>query len=464
MFDESSYEKAIDTYIQSSRQEFEDRLRALVETPTVSCEPDRKADVARGAQLAARMIQEMGGTAEVMQTAGHPIVIGQMGNHPGAPTLTVYNHIDVQPADAAEWEQKDPFKMTIDGDRYGGRGTTDDKGPALTVLMAARYAAQQGLPLNVRFLWELEEEIGSPSFDAFLKQHAGKIATDSVVVSDTVWISRDRPAIPYGLRGLLGMIVRLETGVKSTHSGTTGGVARNPIGELCDLIAQCYEARTGQVKIPGFYDAVRPLSKEELAGYAASGFDLARFQKVYGFKSIRTGEVEDALRRIMAQPTFEVHGLVGGYTGPGVKTIVPHTAEAKISMRLVPDMDGDQVFKLVSDYMKKLNPDVQIEHEATLPPWIGNPGGPYNQAAVRAVEQAFGKPPVFTREGGSIGAILSMENHLKCPVVFIGLSLPEHGYHEPNENYDWGQASGGMKLFALYLRELATMKAGVASK
>lgn len=456
MFDEEAYLSGLDGYVQHARKEFEDRLKALVEVPTVSMEPERKGDVRRGAELAARMIREFGGTATVFDTPGHPVVVGTLGHHDGAPTLTVYNHIDVQPADPGEW-QHPPFQFHVEGDRYDGRGTTDDKGPALTALFAARYAQLQGLPLNVRFLWELEEEIGSPNFDAFVAEHARELETDSILVSDTVWIARDRPAIPYGLRGLLGVIMRLETGEKSTHSGTTGGMARNPIGELAEVIARCYDARTGEVLIPGFYDPVRRPTETEVEDFVASGFDVGRFKDIYRFKSVRSDENRDAVLRLMARPTFEVHGVVGGYSGPGVKTIVPHKAEAKISMRLVPDMTDTDTFKLVSDFVMSVNPDVQVTQVQYLPPFLGERDSRYNQAAADAVEAGFGRRPVFTREGGSIGAVLSMHRHLKAPIVFIGMSLPEHGYHEPDENYDWGQAAGGMKTFAQYMLQLTKL-------
>jgi acetylornithine deacetylase/succinyl-diaminopimelate desuccinylase-like protein len=273
-----------------------------------------------------------------------------------------------------------------------------------------------------------------------------------------LWISPEKPSIPYGLRGLQGARLVLETGTKDVHSGTTGGVARNPIGELCQLVSQLYDAKTGKVKIPGFYKDVRKLSKEELKNFLASGFDVKRWIQVYGFKSVRTKNKAEILRRIWAEPTFEVHGIVGGYTGPGIKTIVPPRAEVKISMRLVPDQKPDKVFKLLKDYVKKLNPDVQVIRENALEPYYGEFTGPYAEAAVRAIQYGFGLKPAFIREGGSIGAVVTMKKHLKVPIVFIGLSLPEHGYHEPNENYDWRQASGGMKTFVRYFYEISQIK------
>ncbi|MCS6884054.1 MAG: M20/M25/M40 family metallo-hydrolase [Acidobacteriota bacterium] len=439
----------LDEYIESIRPQFEERLAAFVEIPTVSMDPEHRADIDRGADLAVELLKEIGVTAEKAPTDGYPCVVGELIQDRRYQTVTIYNHLDVQPADPAEWQQE-PFKFTKEGDRYGGRGTTDDKGPALTALYAVRYAVEQHIPLNFRFLWELEEEIGSPNFDSFLKSRAKTMKTNSVVISDTVWINRSQPAVPYGLRGLLTLTFTLETGTKDVHSGLTGGAARNPIGELCKLIDQCYDATTGRVKIPGFYEDVVPLKKEQLESFLASGFDLEHFCKAHGLKSLRSNDAATVIKAIMSRPTFEVHGITGGYVGAGVKTIVPYRAEAKISCRLVNDMKVDKTFKLIKKFVKAKNPDVQVIAHASSPPYLGQFEGKYADAAREAMRYAFGKTPAFTREGGTIGACTSMEKYLKVPLTFLGLSLPEHGYHAPNENYDWQQTCGGIKMFTRY--------------
>ncbi|MCS6805003.1 MAG: M20/M25/M40 family metallo-hydrolase [Blastocatellia bacterium] len=446
----------LNAYVQHVRSEFEEKLGQLVEIPTISMDPERKADIERGAELAAQYLTAIGATAEKVATPGNPVVFGQLIQDPRYPTVAIYNHLDVQPANEPEWRQE-PFHFFNKDGRYEGRGTTDDKGPALTALMAVRYAVDNGVPLNFKFIWELEEEIGSPHFEHFIKAKKSELKTDSVLVSDTIWISRNKPTIPYGLRGLMGFILRLETGRKDAHSGVTGGAARNPIGELCKLISECYDATTGRVKIPGFYDDVKKATSKEINNYIASGFRLSHFVKAHEFKSIRFNDTARVLRSIMAEPTFEVHGIVGGYTGPGVKTVIPPRAEAKISTRLVPYQNPKKIFKLVKEFIKSKNPDVIVEHEATLQPYLGQFEGPYAEAGRRAMQFAFGKDPAFTREGGSIGAIVTMEKYLKAPIVFLGLSLPEHGYHAPNENYDWGQASGGMKMFVKYFDEISKL-------
>jgi acetylornithine deacetylase/succinyl-diaminopimelate desuccinylase-like protein len=444
-------------YAASVRQEYESSLKKLVDLPSVSMEPDRKEDIRACAEMAMTLLKQHGATAEIVETRGYPVVIGEFHAGPGYPTVSVYNHLDVQPADASEWRTS-PFEMQIQGDVYRGRGTTDDKGPALAVLYAAAYAHNHGVKANIKFIWELEEEIGSPSFAQFLKDNKAKLATDSVVVSDTIWVSRERPAIPYGLRGLQACLLKLKTGVKDIHSGTTGGLARNPIGELADLIAKCYDAKSGEVKFPGFYDDALPVSKEELDNFVASGFTVEKFKADHELHSTRTNEASEGAARIWARPTFEVHGITGGYSGPGVKTIVPHQAEAKISMRLVPNQDPEKIIEALKKFIAANAPEVELVREGTLRPFRGEFSGPYAEAAKASMKAAFGVEPAFTREGGSIGAVVSMQETLGVPIIFMGLSLPEHGYHAINENFDWQQASGGMRLFVEYFERVADMK------
>jgi acetylornithine deacetylase/succinyl-diaminopimelate desuccinylase-like protein len=450
------------------RAPFEERLAALVEIPSISMDPERSADMGRCAKLGARLLAEIGARVDVIETGGYPMIVGRVTLDPSFPTVTVYNHLDVQPADAAEWRTP-PFVFTRgrDGTRYFARGATDDKGPALAALFGARLALQTDARVNVQFLWELEEEIGSPNFARGLTRAISgaadsgrpRFATDSVVVSDTIWTAAGRPSIPYGLRGLMGFTVSLDTGVKDVHSGTTGGAARNPVAEMAALISECVEARTGRVKIPGFYAGVRRLTATERKSFARAGFSARRFQVAHELKSIRPHTSDRAvMEAIMAQPTFEVHGIVGGYTGPGIKTIVPRRAEAKLSTRLVPDQDPATVFKLVKAFIRKRLPDARVLHQASLAPYLAPLGGPYNAAAAMAMRETFGREPAFTREGGSIGAVLTMQKMLKAPVNFLGLSLPEHGYHAINENFDWGQAKGGMEMFCRYFHHISATK------
>lgn len=449
-----SLNAALENYVPDCRARFEDLLGQMVEIPSISMDPARAGDIRRMATMAVDLLRGSGAEARIVETGGYPIVSGgwMTGSH--HPTVTVYNHMDVQPAQEAEWT-RDPFAFANENGVYRGRGATDDKGPALSALFGARLAVEQGVPINIRFLWELEEEIGSPHFAAGLKDREGIPRPDSVIVSDTIWIAKGRPAVPYGLRGLVGARLSLRTGSKDAHSGVTGGAARNPLAELMDVALACVNAKTGEVKIPGFYKDVIAPTKAEIASFLKSGFEVKRFKAAYGFHSLRTEAPAEVTRRIWAAPTFEVHGLTGGYHGPGVKTIVPGHGELKVSMRLVPNQTPETIFALLKAHVRKLNPNVRVESEGMLHPFKGSFDGPYVDCVRRAAKAGFGKEPAFIREGGSIGAVVTMQKMWKVPILFLGLSLPEHGYHAPNEYFDWGQASGGMKAFAHYFSELA---------
>jgi acetylornithine deacetylase/succinyl-diaminopimelate desuccinylase-like protein len=258
------------SFATNHRDEYEALLKRFVETPTVSVDPEHAEDIRAGLDLTVETLRNFGGKVDVYKASkGNPLVHGVFGTSKNAPTVTVYNHIDVQPASkkTEPWDTE-PFVMTKKGDSYFGRGTTDDKGPALAALFGARAAMEAGIPINIRFLWEFEEEIGSPNFEKIIAKAASSLRTDSVVVSDTVWVSRERPASSAGLRGLLGFLLTLETGTTDTHSGETGGASRNPIAELMRLVCDLYDPATGRIKIKGFYDDVIPPSKQELNDWA----------------------------------------------------------------------------------------------------------------------------------------------------------------------------------------------------
>ncbi|HEV8610580.1 MAG TPA: M20/M25/M40 family metallo-hydrolase [Thermoanaerobaculia bacterium] len=444
-------------FADREQDRYESLLTELVETPTVSSEPSHRGDIDAGVELARRILKDFGARVTVAKTKGNPVVHGIFpAPRRGAPAVTVYNHIDVQPAsrETEPWDT-DPFRLVRKDGRYYGRGATDDKGPALCALFGALAVREADVPIEIRFLWEFEEEIGSPNFEEGLRTLGREAATDSILVGDGLWLDSGHPASTSGLRGMQAFQFVLETGKAETHSGTTGGAARNPIGELMQLVSEIYDARTGRVKIPGFSDDVESPSRKELEEFRRSGFSVATFKKDFGFKSLRSKDALDVLKRIWALPTFEVHGVTGGYTGNGVKMIIPHRAEVKASCRLVPNQKPKKVARLVRDFVKRKNPDVTVIVGGSASPFRGETTGPYAEALKRAMRFAFGKPAAFIRGGGSIGAVVTMKRVLQCPIAFLDVSLPEHGYHAPNEHFDWRQASGGIAAYAKYFEELA---------
>ncbi|HEV7502369.1 MAG TPA: M20/M25/M40 family metallo-hydrolase [Vicinamibacteria bacterium] len=447
---------ALAQFAERSRAEYERALRQLVEIPTVSSDPSHGKDMARGAEAAAHLVRAAGGRARVIRTGGHPVVLGDFPARGGAPTVVLYNHLDVQPAarEAEGW-RTEPFRFVRRGDRYFGRGTTDDKGPAVAALFGVRAAREAGVPVGVRLLWEMEEEIGSPSLEPVLGRLATKVPPHSVVVSDAAWLDRRRPTSISGLRGFIGFRFVLDTAEGEAHSGDVGGAARNPLAELMQLVSQLHDARTGRVKVPGFYDDVTPLRAADREEFRRSGFSLAGYRRDNHLRLLRTSDPVEVLERIWARPTFEVHGLVGGYTGPGIKATVPGHAEVKVSCRLVPRQKPETIARLITKFVRAKNPDVVVHAEGAALPYEGSSVGPVADAVRSAISFAFGRTPAFVRDGGTIGALVSMGRILRCPVAFLNLSLPEHGYHAPNENFDWGQAAGGMAAFARYLEAVA---------
>jgi acetylornithine deacetylase/succinyl-diaminopimelate desuccinylase-like protein len=454
MLTASTSREDLTQFASSHRADFELWLAELVNIPSVSVDPAHTTDVRRCAETALARLEHIGARAELIETGGHPMVHARLTDEPNWPTVTVYNHLDVQPADGDDW-RTDPFRLTRHDDRYIGRGATDDKGPALTALLGALAAREANVPINIAFLWELEEEVGSDHFESAIAKHADQLKTDSIVVSDTVWVTRGKPSSPAGLRGMQPFRLTLTTATNDLHSGITGGVVRNPLTELMQVVASCVDGQTGRVLIPGFYDEVEQLTLQEEDAFLSSGFSVDTFRRDHHVTSLRETEPLEVMRRLWALPTCEVHGVVGGYTGPGVKAAIPARAEVKLSCRLVPNMTCAATLDRIRGFISERFPDVEVHAEPGLDPFKGRTTGPLPDAIRAAYRFAFNAEPVFTREGGSIGAVPTMERVLGAPVVFLGLSLPEHGYHAPNEFFDWEQAEGGIAAFAHFFAKLA---------
>lgn len=439
-------------FVADSEPWFRANLRTLVEQPTISPGMEDPAAILAGVEVAQRVLAETGARVEVVASGGTPALIAHFAHPQPKARVVIYNHFDVQPADASAWTQADPFRFEVqpDGEReflYLGRGTTDDKGPALCALRAAEWIARHELPVDLVCLWETEEEIGSPNFRDILDARKDLLTGDCVIVSDTIWPSAEHPAISSGLRGGLVATLSLRTAAKATHSGLTGGAARNPLRELASLAAAIEAADFWRA------DAEEP-SAAEVESYGRSGFDPDYFRRAHELEKLRSDDPLEMMLGLWARPTFEVHGLAGGYTGKGVKSIVPGEGELKVSFRIVPQQHPDKLFERLQAFVRERNPDVEVRALSSFVPYRGPIEGPVHEAIAHGMEQAFGKAPALVREGGSIGAVPMMAEALGVPIHFLPLSLPEHGYHAPNERFDWKQAKGGISAFVHAMAKL----------
>jgi acetylornithine deacetylase/succinyl-diaminopimelate desuccinylase-like protein len=445
-------------WAEGHRAFFEEHLRTLVELPTVSVDPTRGPETEACAEAALALVRHFGGTATLLRVGGKPYVHARFGD-PGRPSVLVYNHLDVQPADEPEWKGE-PFRMRIEGERYLGRGTTDDKGPALTCLLAIAHSVRRGSPTSFQLLWEFEEEVGSPHFAELMREHRPSLGdVRAVLVSDTLWVSAEQPSMDVGLRGFLGLLLKLRTADVDAHSGVVGGGAPNPLAGLARVLAACFDAKTGRILVPGVLDDVKPVSDAEMDLYVRSGFEVERFRSTYGFRRLLAETPRELLRRLWTQPTFEIHGISGGYQGPGIKSIVPASAEAKVSLRLVPGQSPARVIESVRRFVAEVDPMVEVVPLGSAPAFVTSVDAPECKAMDRAAERVLGKGLALTRGGGSIPAVAIMAEALRAPVLLMGLSLPEHGYHAPNEFFDWTQARRGVELYASWFEELERLPA-----
>lgn len=437
---------------------YEIDLARMVEIPSVSATPDSQPAIRDIANLAKSQLEAMGMVAEILETGGNPVVYGQHVSDPRYPTVLIYNHLDVQPADPTEWDN-DPFELRVDHatGTYYGRGTTDDKGPALAVMYAVRQAIQDGVPLNFKFVLETEEEIGSPHFADFVATHAEKLSADSVLVSDTMWISSEIPSVACGLRGLAALNVFVKTGDKPIHSGLAGGLAPDANRILNQLIASMFDDESDEFQIPGFYDDIIPVSPEEIDSFVASGFSIVDFKNHFGLYDLSHNEVREAVQAIMSRPSYTVHSMHGGPTG-GLKTVVANSAEANLSFRLVPGQDPDRIFDITERYIHSQYARAAVTKLALAAPLLIDHRSPYHEAISAAYYEAIQKKPAFVREGGSIGAVLALSNIITPNIILAGFSLPTDGYHEDNEKFTEAQALTAMRVVRGYFSKIAQIK------
>lgn len=454
--------QTIDHYLDQQRAKFEDDLCQLLRIPSVSADSKFKGEVRRAAEWVADQFRGLGLTTEIHQTAGHPIVYAEWLGAPGKPTALVYGHYDVQPPDPlGEWISP-PFEPTRrDGNLYA-RGATDDKGQMLThVKSAEAWLKSAGkLPINVKFLIEGEEEVGSAHLGEFIERHARRLACDCVVISDTCQFGPGQPAITYGLRGICYFELRLTGPKQDLHSGTFGGAVTNPANALTRIMAALVNDR-GQVQIPGFYADVTPLSPDEIAQFGALNFDEAGFRDQIGVTALSGEEGFTTLQRRWARPTYDINGLWSGYQGEGAKTVLPARAGAKFSFRLVPKQDPAKITASLRGMLERLcPPGIKLE----LIDFHGAPGivvpldSPFVAAARRAIEQGFGRAPVMIREGGSIPVVATFRDKLGVDTLLLGWGLDDDNTHSPNEKFCLADYHRGIKASAHLWDELSRIK------
>jgi len=451
--------KEIFSYIDENSKKFETELFELLRIPSISTDSERKDDIVRAAKyLESQLKSNDMDKVEIYETKGHPIVYAEKCPHPDKPTVLIYGHYDVQPSDPDELWNTPPFNPTVIEGRVYGRGTSDDKGQSFTHIKAVEAYHQTGteLPVNVKFIYEGEEEIGSPNLIPFIKEHKDMLACDMVLISDTAMFDEDQPSITYGLRGLAYMEIHVQGPNRDLHSGVYGGAVENPANVLCEIIAKL-KNEDGIIQIPGFYDFVEPLTEEDRETFKELPFKEEAFKKDLELEEL-DGEVGyTTLERATARPTLDVNGMWSGYQKEGAKTVLPAKAGAKISMRLVPDQDPNRISELFAKHVESLAPaTVTIEvkaHHGGYPVVIDLDF--YGlKAAAKAFEDVYQTNVLFSREGGSIPIVADFQKVLGVNSILMGFGLTRDALHSPNESFALKDFHRGIKTSARFLKIL----------
>ena len=429
----------IKQYIQENEARFLDELASLIRIPSISALPQHKEDMLACAERWRQLLLEAGADeAMVMPSEGNPLVYAEKRIDPNAPTILVYAHYDVMPAEPLELWNSQPFEPEIRDGRIWARGADDDKGQSMIQVKAFEYMVREGLLRhNVKFIFEGEEEIGSPSLNAFLKEHRELLRADVILVSDTSMLGADLPSLTTGLRGLAYWEIEVTGPNRDLHSGHFGGAVANPINVLCGLLAKVTDA-DGRITIPHFYDDVEPVPEAERRMIASIPFDEEAYKAAIGVKALKGEKGYSTLERNSCRPSFDVCGIWGGYTGEGSKTVLPSKAYAKVSCRLVPHQNHETISRLFTGYIQSIAPEyVQVK----VTPMHGGEGYvcPITHPAYVAAEQgfakAFGKQPLAVRRGGSIPIISDFERILGIKTILMGFGLESDAIHSPKENF-----------------------------
>ncbi len=440
-------------YIQSNQERFLSELFDLLRIPSVSADSTRKADVKDAAEFVLQKLKDAGADkAELCETKGHPIVYGEKSVNAAWPTVLVYGHYDVQPADPLDLWDSPPFEPVVKNGNIYARGSCDDKGQVYMHIKAFETMNKLNLlSCNLKFMIEGEEEVGSDNLGTFVKENKTKLKADVILISDTSLISLEHPSITAGLRGLSYMEVTVTGPNRDLHSGVYGGGVANPVNVLSKMIASMHD-ENGRITIPGFYDKVAELSPAEREALNKEPFNLADYKKELGIEEIQGEKGYSTIERTGIRPTLDVNGIWGGYTGEGAKTVLPSKAHAKISMRLVPNQTSQEITALFTNYFHSIAPKsvkVKVTAHHGGEPAVTSISSPAFKAASQAFVEVWGKEPIPTRDGGSIPIVSLFKRELGLDSVLMGFGLNSDAIHSPNEHY-------GIKNFLLGIETIVT--------
>jgi acetylornithine deacetylase/succinyl-diaminopimelate desuccinylase-like protein len=452
---------AVEAYLEANRDRRLDSFLDLLRIPSVSAEPSHAADCRRAADWLARRLESIGmDHVEASETGGHPIVYADWLQAGKAPTVVVYGHYDVQPTDPLDEWTSPPFEPAVVGSRVLARGASDDKSNITIFIQAveALLAGRGALPVNLRFVFEGEEESSSVHLEPWLRANRARLTGDLAIVSDVGFFEGNLPALTVGLRGLMYAQIDVTGPFQDVHSGVYGGAIANPANALASIIA-ALKGPDGRIRIPGFYDEVVPLSEADRAAYAALPFDDERYRGSLGVPELVGEAGYSTLERKTGRPTLDINGIWGGYQGEGSKTIIPGRAGAKVSCRLVPDQEPGRIFERLRAFVEEVAPPgvkVVVSELGGGLPVRTSIDHPAVRAAARALEATFGRPPVYIREGGSIPFVATFEEVLGLPVVLLGFMPPDGNFHAPNEWMDMVNFETGIRTVVRYLDELGS--------
>ena len=457
-----SQSQILDAYFTENREKHLEELNEFLRIPSISSLSEHKQDIQTAAEWLADKLRGLNiENVSVDQTAGHPVVYGEWLHAEGKPTILFYGHYDVQPVDPLHLWESEPFNPVIRDNKLFARGASDDKGQVFMHLkmIEALFATEGTLPVNVKFIYEGEEEIGSPNLPAYVEEYKTKLAADLILISDTGLYAPGKPAVCYGLRGLTGVQIDVRGAKGDLHSGLYGGGVQNAIHALADILAS-FRDEHGTIQVEGFYDKVLPLSEEERQAYRDLKFDEEALKQEVGVNELFGEEGYSYLEQTWARPTLEINGVFGGFSGEGIKTVLPAEAGAKITCRLVPDQDPNEIVQLLKAHIEKHKPkgvEVSVSEFDKGAPFITPFDHPLIQAAGRSYERIYNVPTAFTRGGGSIPIVAAFDEILSLPVVLMGFGLNSENFHAPNEHFHLENFDKGLRVLGDYLHEVSNL-------